>query len=147
MRDTDSVDRVMRELIGLPCENVDNPYGSILRLDLGPLGHRATDGTQERPHGWRHLTVESPWRLEGDRYVICDWNFSGGKDGDISRLAQTLIGHHVLEATAIGPGWDLDLRFSGGLRLVVFADSDDGRDDAWMILGTDDLRLEVGPVF
>ncbi len=123
------------------------PHGSILRLDLGPLGHRATDGPQDRPHGWRHLTVESPWRLEDEQYVICDWNFPGGKDGDIARLASTLVGHHVVQATAVAPGFDLDLRFSGGLRLVVFADSDDVRQDAWMILGTDDLTLSVGPAF
>lgn len=139
------IKRVLDELIGQRCEAVDNPLGSLLRLDIGPMGHRADDGPEDEAHGWRHLTVFSPWRLEDHERVICDWNFPGGKNGVLRSLIQHLLGSTVQAATASPPGWDLTLTMSNGLKLFVFSDSQDEGDDAWMVLGTDGLTLGVNP--
>lgn len=141
----ESVGRVLQELVGQRCEGVDNPHGSILRIDIGALGSRPDDVPTARRHGWRHLTVESPWRLERADGVLCDWNFSGGVDGELSWRIQTLLGRTVTSAQAVPPAWDLRVTFSGGVMLAVFSDSNDDRDDAWMILGTDGVELVVGP--
>jgi hypothetical protein len=142
---TSDVQSVIHGLIGQRCEGVDNPYGSILRLDIGPLGRRADDSTATPPHGWRHLTVLSPWRLESASEVIADWNLSGGFEGVILGRVKILIGLTVVAASSQPPGWDLVLSWSSGLHLRVFSDRTQDRDDAWAILGTDGLELGVGP--
>jgi hypothetical protein len=116
-------------------------------LEIGPLGSRADDAPDARPHGWRHLTIYSPWRLDDVDHVICDWTFPGGAKGEITPLIQTLIGRNVESVVADAPGWDLHIRFSGGLMLVTFSDSDEDRDDAWMILGTDGLEIRAAPIY
>jgi len=135
----------LRQLIGERCERVDNPAGAILVLDIGPLGR-----WQERPDhgtiGWRQLTILSPWRLQSDIEVFCDWNADGGtEDGAILRAVRQLLGRTIVEAHCAPPGWDLLLRWSNGLTLHVFADTKEERADAWSLLGTDGLVLAAGP--
>lgn len=142
---TNDVQAVIRELIGQRCEGADNPYGSILRMEIGPLGRRADDPPTAAPHGWRHLTVLSPWRLESIDGVIADWNLSGGDQGEILGRVAALVGLTVVAASAEPPGWDLTLSWSNGMRLRVFGDCTQDRDDAWVILGTDGLELGAGP--
>lgn len=139
------MDVLLGELVGQRCEGVDNPYGSILRLDIGPLAVRVDDEVGAKPHGWRHLTIESPWRLVLQREVLCDWNDDGGTGGVLTDLIASLKGKTVLEVSAAPPGWDLRIRLSDGFELFVFSDSNDDRDDAWFILGTDGLTLSAGP--
>lgn len=133
------------ELVGQCCEGVENPYGSILSIDLGPLGLRSDDLPGAKPHGWRHLTVLSPWRLETDQYVIADWNENGAPAGTLPQTIQVLHKQSVVAAETAPPGWDLRLRWSNGLSLVVFSDSTDDREDAWFILGTDGLEVSAAP--
>jgi hypothetical protein len=116
-------------------------------LEIGPLGKRIDDAPDARPHGWRHLTIYSAWRLDAADHVICDWNFTGGAKGEIMPLIQTLVGRKVESAVANAPGWDLRIALSGRLTLVTFSDSNDERDDVWMILGTDGLELGAVPVY
>lgn len=139
------VQAVLQQLVGQRCGGVDNPYGSILRLDLGPFGWQLDGPPTARRHGWRHLTVLSPWRLESTDEVLADWNLNGGFSGQILNRVQVLQGVTVTKAEASPPGWDLTMIWSNGLRLRVFCDSDEDRNDAWMILGTDGLELGVGP--
>lgn len=139
------VQDVLRELQGKRCENVDNPHGSILRLDIGTMGRRADDPAAPL-HGWRHITILSPWRLESAAEVIADWNTRGGSGGSLFNAVRRLRGDTVQHASAQPPGWDLVIEWSSGLRLFVFADSTEDREDAWMILGTDGLELGVRPV-
>lgn len=141
----DEIRSVLQAMVGHRCEGADNPYGSILRLDIGPLGLSPGDSPSARPHGWRHLTIESPWRLASDNDVLCDWNEEGGPHGSISNLITPLLGRTLIAVRADPPAWDLRLQFSGGFELFVFSDSDEDRDDAWFILGTDGLTLSAGP--
>jgi hypothetical protein len=136
---------VLAGMVGKRCESLDNPIGSILRLDIGPLAKRADAKPHERPHGWRHLTILSPWRLESPDTVIADWNIPGGAQGDLERAVQCLIGQHVVQLHAEPPGWDLTIQWSGHLKLFIFSDSGEDREDAWAILGTDGLELGVRP--
>jgi hypothetical protein len=128
---------MVAELVGLRCERVENPHGSILSVDFGELGHRADDPPGAKTHGWRHFTVLSPWRIESSHEVICDWNVEGGTRGRISALAQVLVGQRVVRATTEPPGWDLKVSLSEGVVLAVFGDATCDRADAWFILGTD----------
>lgn len=137
--------RVVRDLIGQRCERVENPYGSVLSVDLGPLGVRLDDRPDTKAHGWRHLTVLSPWRLQTADFVVCDWNDEGGPAGRLGDLLGALVGERVSSAEATGPGWDLILHWSNGMSLMVFSDSTDHRDDAWFILGTDGVEVAAGP--
>jgi hypothetical protein len=139
------IDSLLGGLVGQRCEGADNPYGSILRLDIGPLGDSLDAKPGAKPHGWRHLTIESPWRLSRDREVVCDWNDEGGTEGALTDYIAPLVGRTVMEISTAPPGWDLRLTLSGGLGLFVFSDSDDDREDAWFILGTDGLILSAGP--
>lgn len=144
--DPASLRRAVTELVGLRCEGADNPYGSVLRLDLGPLGRRITDASDVPPHGLRHLTVLSPWRLEDRNAIIADWNVAGSPDGSLSSIAGQLVGDVVVHAEASAPGWDLRLQWQSGRTLVVFGDSTPDRADAWFILGTDGLEVAATPV-
>ena len=143
--DEAEVHAVLAELVGQRIEGADNPYGSIFRLDIGPLARRADDDDDARPHGWRHLTILSLWRLETDREVRCDWNDPGGASGTLSGFIAPLVGLSIRSARAMPPSWDLVLTLSDGSRMVVFSDSSDDGDDAWFILGTDGLELSVSP--
>jgi hypothetical protein len=142
------IGQVLPELVGQPCTRAFNPYGSILCLDIGPLGHRADDDPDARQRGWRTLTVYSPWRLQTTDQIACDWNYAGGYEGEITPLIQPLVGQVVEMASAEPPpGWDLRIRFSGGLTLITFSDREDVDRKVWTILGTDGLQLLVEPVF
>lgn len=132
--------RVVERLPGLRCGAVANPYGSILSVDLGEMGLRPDALPNERPHGWRHLTVFSPWRLDDGEEIVVDSNVNGGVQGSISGLLTPLVGATVSGARISGPAWDLVIEWSNGLRLSVFGDCDDDRDHAWMILGTDGVN-------
>lgn len=135
----------VHELIGQRCEGVDNPIGSILLLDIGPVGRGPHQEEDSSPSGWRHLTIESPWRLQDNARVICDWNAPGGKNGKIIQVVNALVGHLVTQAHTSPPSWDLQLSWSNGMSLLVFSDTNEDRQDAWSILGTDGITIVVGP--
>ena len=137
---------VIEQLVGLRCEAADNPYGSILRLDFGDLGLRADDHPAARPHGWRHLTILSPWRVQSDTEVLVDWNVDGGANGLINPLVQQLVGQRVERTSTGPPAWDMSITFSGGVRLVIFGDRQDDRADAWFILGRDGIEVAAQPI-
>ncbi len=132
-------------LIGQRCTGADNPVGSVIRLDIGELGLGPLSGPKSKPHGWRHLTVESPWRIQSRSKVLWDWNTPGGVGGDIEGALRDFVGATIMEAEVSPPGWDLRLVWSNGLEIVVFSDSTEDRDDAWSLLGTDGLTLTAGP--
>jgi hypothetical protein len=140
-----SLDAIMTELTGQRCEQVDNPHGSILRLDLGEMSVPAAYPAGAQPHGWRHVTVLSPWRLADGERVICDWTDPGGAGGVLTDLIQVLKGQLVVAASSSPPSFDLRLQFGGGHQLTVFADVDDSRSDAWFVLGTDGTEIGVSP--
>ena len=144
MRDKELRDH-LNELVGHKCEGVDNPLGSVLRLDIGARGLGPHDGPNSEPHGWRHLTIESPWRLENRREVLCDWNLSQTDAAGLKSCIAQLAGQTIRSVEAELPGCDLRLSWSNDLKLIVFADTTEDRDDAWFILGTDGLELTAGP--
>lgn len=137
---------LLRDIVGPLCERATNPHGSILSLDFGTMARRPDDEPAAVLHGWRHLTILSPWRLQDDQQIHCDWNTNGGRNGLIAPFIARLEGQRVLEATTSPPGWDLTLRWSEGLTLLVFGDSNNERDDAWFILGTDGAEAGATPI-
>lgn len=68
----------LRQLIGLRCEAAKYPYGFILSIDFGTLARRRTDRVTAEPHGWRHLTVLCPRRVQTAHEIVFDWNVDGG---------------------------------------------------------------------
>ena len=144
---TNSDPRVLvRDIVGQLCEGATNPYGSILTLELGTLSQRLSSTEPGELYGWRQLTVLSPWRLQTETAVLCDWNCEGGANGTINPVIEQLKGEHVVTAETAPPGWDLRIHWSNGLSLVVFGDSTDDREDAWFILGTDGAEAGAVPV-
>ena len=141
----DSVQASVAELIGVECVQALNGYGSILTLDFGDLSLPADAVPQEQPRGWRSLTVYSPWRVENGQEILFDWNVDGGVAGKLPELVKTLVGGVVAEVSTAPPGWDLTLRFDDNLKLVVFGDSTDDRDDAWFILSIDGTTVAAIP--
>lgn len=117
------LENLVANLVGQRCACVDNPHGSILSIDFGALGLRADDDPGSAPHGWRHLTILSPWRIESRTEVLCDWNVDGGSSGRIAGLLSTLVGERVVSAATAGPAWDLRIEFSDGSTLIVFSDA------------------------
>jgi hypothetical protein len=145
MKDSDP--RVLlADVVGQRCERATNPHGSILSLDFGELGRRIDDDASSVLHGWRHLTILSPWRLQLPAEVLCDWNSSGGPSGALGAVIAQLEGQTVVAAATTTPAWDLILTFSSGVQLMVFGDSTDSREDAWFILGTDGTECGAVPV-
>ena len=135
--DAFSVTRVLHELIGQRCENVENPHGSVLSIDIGPMGTRVGE-ENAKAHGWRHLTVLSPWRLETLDKILTVWNTPGGTEHpDLVVAVSRLIGLRVVNVESSPPAWDLTITWSSDIPLRVFADSTPQREDAWFILGTD----------
>lgn len=136
---------VVRDLVGQRCERAENPYGSILSIDFGRLALRADDPPTAKPHGWRHLTILSPWRMQTSEYVVSDWNVNGGVHGGLQAALLRLVGNAIVDAETTGPAWDLVLKWDNGVSLFVFSDMTDDRDSAWFILGTDGIEASAAP--
>lgn len=136
---------LLADIVGQRCECATNPHGSILSLDFGHLGRREDDDVSSPLHGWRHLTVLSPWRLQDNEEVQCDWNSDGGAGGVIAAVIAHLEGQVVVSAATTLPAWDLTIQFASGVQLVVFGDNNDDREDAWFILGTDGAECGAAP--
>lgn len=140
-----TINGYLKDLVGKRCEAADNPTGSVLRLDIGPLGLGPHDEVSSRPHGWRHLTISSPWRFQNDREVLCDWMSAIDSPAILSEYMHRLIGEAVVDIQAVAPANDLWVTFSNGILLKVFADRTKDREDSWFILGTDGFELVAGP--
>lgn len=137
--------RALSEIVGLRCAQAQNPFGSTLVLDFGALTLPKDALPREKPRGWRRLTVNSPWRVQSDEEVLFDWNVTGGSEGMLGPLVQSLSGDSVLAGWTTSPAWDLVLDFSRNVRLVVFGDFDDDRKAAWFITGTDGTSVSAEP--
>jgi hypothetical protein len=142
----EQIEEIVRSMIGLECTEIQNPYGSILCIDLGEMRLRPDSPPKAMPHGFRSLTVYSPWRLEDDNEVWLDWNVTGGFNSPLARHIPVLLGQTVTHAHTAPPGWDLTITWSGGLRLVIFGDAVDVRDTAWFILGWDGVQVSARPI-
>ncbi|HTD62984.1 MAG TPA: hypothetical protein VK679_20155 [Gemmatimonadaceae bacterium] len=140
------IHNTLQALVGQPCTGTLNPMGSILLLEIGPLGRPADDADAEL-RGWRSFTIYCPWRLDDVDHTICDWNFSGGAKGEIYPLMQTLVGRTVESVVTNAPGWDLRIGFSGGLTLTTLSDSDTERDEVWIMFGNDGFKFKAELTF
>lgn len=143
---TKELSHILEALVGQRCEAIDNPIGSILLIDIGPLGPPDPDRPGVRPNSWRHLTIECPWRLQTSERVLCDWNDSNGAEGAILAAMSGLIGQRITSASATPPGWDLSLAWGSGVTLLTLSDATVDRWDAWSVLGTDGLQVGAGPL-
>lgn len=140
-----SLQELLDGLTGQECTAVLNSVGSILLIDIGQLGRGPHQMEDSAPQGWRSLLINSPWRLEREAEVICDWNADNSVSGEMTRCIEGLVGRTVERCLAVPPAWDLRVSFSGDMHLVVFSDSDAGRPHSWTMLGTDGLEVVAGP--
>ena len=140
-----SLPELLDGLTGQECTAILNSVGSILLIDIGPLGRGPHQLHDSPAQGWRSLLIDSPWRIECPAGVVCDWNADNSVDGEMARCIASLVGRTVERCCAFPPAWDLRVSFSGDLHLVVFSDSDAGRRHSWTILGTDGLEVVAGP--
>jgi hypothetical protein len=136
---------VLDGLVGQACTQVVNSVGSVLLVDIGPLGRGPHQLDRSPPQGWRALMVDSPWRIQTATGVLCDWNADDAPGGALAACVAGLVGRVVTSVDVVPPAWDLQLSFSGDVRLVVFSDSAADRPYAWTILGTDGLEIVAGP--
>jgi len=139
------IEDMLRDINGLRCAKAKNPFGSTLILDFGELLRPRDSLPNEKPRGWRRLTVYSPWRVQTNSEILFDWNVDGGAKGLLLQLLKPLEGLTVSSAIAKPPAWDLAIGFSNGLHLVVFGDFDDEREDAWFITGIDGSLAAARP--
>lgn len=141
---TVEVASAVAQLRGLACTQADNPHGSILLIDLGPLAVPEGLPAEAPKRGYRSLTIFCPWRLETATDVLGDWNGSGSTSERINQLLSSLVGVTVADAQVFPPSGDLRINFSNGTHLIVFVDSNgEAADDAWSLLGTDGLEVVV----
>lgn len=139
------IEQIAEQIAGLRCSAATNPIGSILSLDFGPLGTPEDAPAGARPHGFRHLTISSPWRVQDASEVLYDWNVDGGTGGLLPDLVGELVGLRVGSVKTSPPSWDLRIEFDNGWALIVFGDCEDDRDEAWFIIGTDGVKAVARP--
>jgi hypothetical protein len=141
----DEVSRELRRLVGSTCTGVTNSVGSVILIDIGPMGRGPHQAEHSPEQGWRSLLVDSPWRLQTQSRVLCDWNAADGAQGTLSRCISTLVGRVVTKVEVAPPAWDLRVWFSDDVDLVVFNDAAPDREYSWTVLGTDGLEIVAGP--
>jgi hypothetical protein len=87
------------------------------------------------------LMLRCPWRLDGPTNTICDWrSVADPSEPSLDRFL-VLTGRVVTSVKVIKPGFDLRLRFSGGLRLSALCDSAGSSEDCWYLLRPDDSSI------
>jgi len=125
-------------LQGLECWGVvaGEGTGSRVTLDFGakierarPLRNPRLPEVLRQHKGAFGLFIQNcAWRLDADK-VICSWKAPNDNEGAMVSGLNTLIGQHVVTATARVPAYDLVLEFSGSTKLHLFCDCfDQGRD-------------------
>lgn len=147
MRMPDKLLNVLLGLVGQRCTGADNPHGSVIRLDIGDLGPASGEPEHSKKHGWRHLTIQSAWRLESAEEVLASWDTSESDGEVLAERLRSLLDRKILAATAAPPAYDLAIELSGGVVLKVFCDCGDTETDCWFLLGTDGLEVGARPVF
>lgn len=131
-------------LTGLICTRVENSVGSVLLIDFGNRGRGPLQADSSEPQGFRTLLVESPWRLESDSAVLCDWNARNQVGGELERCVRSLVGATVQGVEVVMPAHDLRVFFNNRVKLIIFADATAYRGHAWSLTGLDGLQIEAG---
>jgi hypothetical protein len=121
----------LKLLHGLECWGVlaGEGTGSHVTLDFGRKIERARPlRNPTLPDSLRHFKGEfgvfiqnCAWRLETDR-IVCSSKTPNDNQGAMVRGLQMLIGQHIVTATAMLPGHDLVIEFSGPHTLRLFCD-------------------------
>ncbi len=110
-------------LIGLKCGGVEN-RGNYLQLVLGS----------------RRLIVGAAWRVVHDDDIIIG---SASEEEVLEKLPHILIGQQIVGVTVSGAFNDLQLRFTQGILLEVFADSE--KYEHWNVVGGPNEMIIAGP--
>lgn len=146
---------LLTRLEGLPCFStiVGDDVDYALVLDLGERRRRSLrlanprlSFLQRTYEGAAGLLLECPWRIDGpDRVIASCFEPRGAKERGASAVAD-LVDRTVESARARAPGYDLELKLSGGWTLRAFAleRSERPRRDNWSVW-TPDGSVVVGP--
>jgi hypothetical protein len=145
--------QLLESLRGLRCWYVScgGAAGPTFQLALGekvprttPLKNPTHPEEYRRYEGKANLLVWCTWRLDSpDRPLTSSDDSEKSLVGELGKL----VGAAVESATVQAPAWDLDVGFSGGLRLRVFCDhvpGDPSFDGNWELWGREAVAL-VGP--
>jgi hypothetical protein len=92
--------------------------GEMIARDM-PLRNQVHPDTFRNYRGSVELLVWCSWRLQTDAAVLA----SSRDDEPCARTLDQLVGATVSRASCSSPAWDLELAFSNGLTIEVFADS------------------------
>jgi hypothetical protein len=128
----------LKMLPGLECWGVlaGEGTGSHVTLHFGRKIERARPlRNPTLPDSLRHFKGEfgvfiqnCAWRLDA-RSIVCSSKTPNDNDGAMVRGLHMLIGQHVVTATAMLPGHDLIIEFSGAHTLRLFCDCFDQEKD------------------
>jgi len=105
-------------LVGLPLTHVWRGHSSAIALEFGRLavgGRRA--GAPGHPRGEMGVMVESSWRIEGRRSILCG---SGSGERPRRRAFALLDGAEVRGASLFGRLPEIEVEFSNRARLRSF---------------------------
>lgn len=84
---------------------------------------------QQRCEGEFILYVTCAWRLQGPGRVICSSASSNVEGGPLQKGLKRLVGDVVNEVSVRPPAFDVEVRFSSGLVLLVFCDISDDEEE------------------
>ena len=128
----------LRKLEGLECWGVVAGEGTGTRVSLDFGQKISRKGSSNNPllsEVLRHYTGEfsvfireCAWRLESDQ-TLCTWKSPNANDGEMIRCLQGLVGRCVTRVSVASPAFDLVIEFSGDLKLSLFCDCFDEKND------------------
>lgn len=135
------LEALVRLLAALPCWYVSGPGPSgTFQLALGAkvprpivLKNPAQSDEYRQFEGEANLLVWCAWRLDGVDMPVSSWDDDAkGIEAGLGRL----VGAAIASVTLRAPAWDLEVAFTNGLNLRVFADhvpGDPSYDGNWEI--------------
>jgi hypothetical protein len=127
-------------LVGLKVSHLWQGYGTTIFAEFGRLAPQTRrGGTPGNPQGEFGLMVESTWRVEGRKSILCD---SSSERDRWDRGCRFLIGQSVTSISCFGRFSDIDLALANGIHLVSFAVS--GTGTAWALFNNSNSTLSMG---
>jgi hypothetical protein len=107
-------------VLEVPVAHAWRGHGATVFLELGGLteGGIRQDGTTGNPRGDFTLTIDSNWRVEGKRSILCG---SDEPHPAIERCLASLVGRHFTEIALYSSLLELQATFSRGPCLRTFS--------------------------
>ena len=108
------------------------PTGSIINVQFGK---KYNDGIRRKKDGeimyksQYSLFIHSPWRIEKDGRIICNWGDDNQEGGPMLAGLDNLVDQVCESVEIYEPGFDLTLHFSNNIVFKVFTIEEDDTPD------------------